>query len=80
MAEKAVTLKARQYAIMQSFVGTISPDGHEILEYYGYQQSSSKMAKGWLRNAIYRYRCAIYGNDKGVSVGLHLKTKAKITS
>ena len=71
--------KARNGAITKAFVGVTTLDGHTILEHIGYHQTPSDKKKGWIGKAIYRYKCAVCGNEDATAQGNNLKIPGNTT-
>ena len=72
-------VKARNDAITKAFVGVTSLDGHTILQHIGYNQTPSKKKRGWLGDALYRYKCGVCGNDQATATGSNLKKPGHTT-
>ena len=67
--------RASKYEITKEFVGVTTIDGHTILEHIGYYQSPNNDNKD--RKAIYRYKCAVCGDENGIAQGAHLKMEGR---
>ena len=69
----------RTREITAAFVGQTSPDGHLILEHIGYKATPSDVKNGKRGKAIYRYRCAVCGNEDAKGWGNALKKPGHTT-